>query len=403
MHKLLVIDDDKITHAFIKRALNGKFDIADTFGGHEALSYLAQQYPDIILLDVEMPGMNGYEVCERIRSSAETADIPIIFLSARAELRDRLQGFEAGADDYIVKPFQPEELNAKINVLLQHRAQRQQLAAQVEEAQKTAFIAISSSSDLGQAIMFIEKTHTINSFEQLSRAFFAVSQSMQLKCSLMIKTANENLFFSSTQNAVSPIEAELMLNLSTEKRFFDFGCRTQINYPNICLLIKNMPLNDMERYGRIKDFFPAMLSAADIKVSQICTQQAIAQQLEEAHQTFASINGLLDNIKREVESNQKQGINIMRSMLLELDKRLPTMGLEEDQEQYIISQVDNAIDKAYSTISASEQISHTFQNVLGQLNTLLNHQQHLQHLLLLPSQDDFAAEESGYQMDVELF
>lgn len=403
LHKILVVDDDKITHSFVKRALGLYFDLLSTYSGAEALNSIKQYQPNLVLLDVEMPGMNGYEVCEQFKSDPVTAEIPVVFLSARSGLRERMQGFEAGADDYIVKPFQPEELKAKINVLLQYWERRKKLVSEVEEARKTAFIAISSSSDLGQAITFIEKTHTISSYDQLASAFFNAIQAMELKCSLMIRTPNGNEFFSSTHNSVRPIESELMESLSTEKRFFDFDCRTQINYPHISLLIKNMPLNDMERYGRIKDFFPAMLSTADIKISQISSQIAIGKQLEETHKAFAEITVLLDTIKTAQESSHKQSVKVMRNMLMELDKKLPHMGLEEDQEQYILDRVDRAIEEAHSTIANTEQINASFRAVLERLKLLLTEQQHLQEQFLIQTEDKLAEEDDGYQMDVELF
>jgi CheY-like chemotaxis protein len=100
MYKILVVDDDKISHAFIKRALLTRFVLTHTFSGEEALRLLAIEKPDLVLLDVEMPGLNGYAVCEQIKANPETADIPVLFLSARDELRDRIQGFDVGADDY---------------------------------------------------------------------------------------------------------------------------------------------------------------------------------------------------------------------------------------------------------------------------------------------------------------
>lgn len=404
MHKILVVDDDKITHAFIRRALIAEYDIVSTFSGEQALTELPHAHPDIILLDVEMPGLNGYEICERIKANQDTSEIPIIFLSARGQLRDRMQGFEAGADDYIIKPFQPEDLKAKINVLIQYRLRRKELAMQVEEARKTAFIAISSSSDLGQAITFIEKTHNLNGFDQLANAFFNVTRSMNLKCTLMIKSPEQNQFFSSTHNAVSPIESELVANLSVEKRFFDFGCRTQINYPNICLLIKNMPLDDMERYGRIKDFFPAMLSTADIKITQISAQLALLAQLDETQSAFTKITNILSTIQSELEKNQKQSTKIMRSMLMELDKNLPRMALDEDQEQYILDRVDSAIEEAYLAIANTEEVNTSFRTVLENLNELLGKQQQLQQSFLVANiEEPKPDEDEGYQMDVELF
>ena len=403
MHKILVIDDDKITHAFVKRALAKKYAITYSFGGEQGLAELKKHQPEVILLDVEMPGLNGYEVCERIRANPNTAEIPVIFFSARADLRDRMQGFEAGADDYIIKPFHAEELQAKVKVLIQYRLRRHELVKAAEEARKTAFIAISSTSDLGQAISFIEKSHTLSKYEQLAAAFFVVTQSMDLKCTLMIKTLDGNRFFSSTYNSVSPMESELIANLATAKRFFDFGARTQINFPHVSLLIKNMPLENMERYGRIKDFFPAMLTTADIKIAQISSQKAIVEQMEESRLAFDMITRLLNSVKTDLDSNQKHSIKIMRSMLMELDKNLPRMGLHETHEQYILDRIDIAIEQAHQSISDNKKTNDTFESMLESLNDLLSKQQQLQQLFITPSSDQPKDDGDGYQMDVELF
>ena len=403
MHKILVIDDDKITHAFVKRALAKKYAITYTFRGEQGLAALKNHQPDVILLDVEMPGLNGYEVCERIRADADTVDIPVIFFSARGDLRDRMQGFEAGADDYIVKPFHPDELSAKVKVLIQYHQRRHELVKQADEARKTAFIAISSTSDLGQAISFIEKSHNLSNYEQLAAAFFVVTQAMDLKCTLLIKTLDGNRFFSSTYSSVSPMESELIANLATEKRFFDFGGRTQINFPHVSLLIKNMPLDNMERYGRIKDFFPAMLTTADIKIAQISSQRALVEQMEESRLAFDMITHLLNSIKSNLDANQKQGIKIMRSMLMELDKNLPHLGLHETHEQYILDRIDIAIEQAHQSISDNKKANESFESVLESLNELLNKQQQLQNLFLTPNTDQPKDDGEGYQMDVELF
>ena len=403
MHKILVVDDDKISQAFIKRAFANKFAITQAYSGAQALVELEKNHPEVILLDVEMPGLNGYEVCEIIRANPDTTDIPIIFLSARGELRDRMQGFEAGADDYIVKPFQPDMLKAKLKVLIRHQLRRHELSTKVDEAQKTAFHVISSTSDLGQTINFIERSQTVSTFDQLTSAFFVVTRFMDLNCTLMIRSLGGNLFFSSAYNSVNPLESELIASLSIEKRYFDFGARTQINFPHISLLIKNMPLDDMERYGRVKDFFPAILAVADAKVAQLCSQQAVARQMEESCVAFSVITGNLNLIKSELDLSHKQGIKIMRSMMMELDKNLPRMGLVEDQEQYILDRVDQAIEQAHKAISDNKKTNDTFQTMLNDLDDLLSKQQQLQNLLSVPILDDSRTDDEGYQMDVEIF
>src|ERR1700683_3698946 len=93
--------------------------------GRLALAAAAENPPDLILLDINMPEMNGYEVCERLKSNAELSDIPVIFLSALNETQDKISAFRSGAVDYISKPFQFEEVHARVETQLQlHNLQR---------------------------------------------------------------------------------------------------------------------------------------------------------------------------------------------------------------------------------------------------------------------------------------
>lgn len=406
MLSVLVIDDDKITHAFIKRALEGTYELHFVFSGEEGLEKIADINPDIVLLDVEMPGKNGYEVCELLKSSKVSKDIPVIFLSSHSTLRERMQGFEAGADDYIVKPFQPEDLKAKLQVTSRYQVIEQALTVQVEEAQKAAYAALSGSSDLGQAIYFIERCHNVADMEGLAQEFFNISNNMKLNCTLVIQSNDEEVFYSSKFNVVPPLESELISTLRNEKRFFDFGCRTQINYQNISLLIKNMPLDDMDRYGRIKDLFPAMLSAADTKINQLDTFNAIKDQANELTKSFSLVSKALNRVKGSVKDNQDGAITIMHDMLKELDHELPRMGLEDDQEQYLINRIDLSITDAHNTVSITKEITKYFDIIVNDFER----QTDKQHLLvekisnLTSSGINADGEEvEGYDMDVELF
>lgn len=122
--RILVIDDDEKITTLMKRVLN--FEGHETyiaFSGQEGLELAAQAEPDLVILDIMMPGMDGWEVCRRIRMQS---DVPILMLTARDEVADRVRGLDAGADDYLVKPFALEELLARVRALVR-RAQRNRI------------------------------------------------------------------------------------------------------------------------------------------------------------------------------------------------------------------------------------------------------------------------------------
>lgn len=117
--KILVIDDDRKITALLRRTLVFEgYDVQTARGGEEGLRIAASWQPDLVLLDVLMPGMDGWEVCRRLRAAGE---IPILMLTARDEVSDRVRGLDLGADDYLVKPFALEELLARLRALLRRK------------------------------------------------------------------------------------------------------------------------------------------------------------------------------------------------------------------------------------------------------------------------------------------
>ena len=123
--KILVVDDeDDILH-FLELVLREKgYDVATASGGHEALTKAQIEQPNLILLDIMMPQMDGWEVLKLLRVDEETADIPVAMLSARTEAKDRVLGLQEGAIDYICKPFSLQDLLAKIETIFEQVGKR---------------------------------------------------------------------------------------------------------------------------------------------------------------------------------------------------------------------------------------------------------------------------------------
>ena len=118
--KILIVDDeDDILH-FLDLVLREKgYEVETATGGQEALTKAQLMRPDLVLLDIMMPQMDGWEVLKLLRVDEETATIPVAMLSARTEARDRVQGLQEGAIDYICKPFSPDELAARVRRVLE--------------------------------------------------------------------------------------------------------------------------------------------------------------------------------------------------------------------------------------------------------------------------------------------
>lgn len=126
--RILIVDDNTNNLAVLYNYLDKMgHAVLVSQDGETAVDLAAREQPDLILLDVLLPGINGFEVCRRLKATAETADIPVLFMSALSETEDKVEGFRAGAVDYITKPLQQEEVLARINAHLTIRHQRDEL------------------------------------------------------------------------------------------------------------------------------------------------------------------------------------------------------------------------------------------------------------------------------------
>jgi signal transduction histidine kinase len=127
---IMVVDDTPANLKLLQKMLQSKgYRVLAFLNGEKALNAAAQNPPDLIFLDIKMPEMNGFEVCERLKADAALKDIPVIFISALAETTDKLKAFAAGGVDYVTKPFQFEEVNARMETHLRLRRQQIELRA----------------------------------------------------------------------------------------------------------------------------------------------------------------------------------------------------------------------------------------------------------------------------------
>jgi DNA-binding response OmpR family regulator len=119
---LIVEDDEDIAHLLAHSVRKAGFQASVMFSGSSVLARLRESPPDLLLLDVMLPGLDGRDICRAMRSDPRTQAIPIIMITARAEEGDRVTGLELGADDYITKPFSPREVVARVRAVLRRAA-----------------------------------------------------------------------------------------------------------------------------------------------------------------------------------------------------------------------------------------------------------------------------------------
>ena len=187
--RLLVVDDEPNLLRAVAAILQGEgFDVTTARNGREALFLIAQNLPDLIVSDIRMPVMDGYTLARRLRTTPQSAITPIVFLTAKGETEDRIEGFRAGVDAYLTKPFEPDELVAVIRSIFE-----------LVERTRSAIARLISSEEV--STVFIRD-------EELSEAEWRVAELVARGLSNKEIAADLNLSYRTVENHVSRILAK---------------------------------------------------------------------------------------------------------------------------------------------------------------------------------------------------
>lgn len=349
---ILVLDDEQRNLDLVSKTL-AEFPLK-TFTDQQAMLAQASEQTSCILLDVQMPGLDGYQVCQALRKKPETSNTPILFVSAHDSLDARLKGYAAGADDYICKPFDIYELQAKVGRAVENGAYRRSLSEQVDSARQAAFEAMTHSSEQGQIALFMEQAFNCLDMAELAQSLIACLKSFGLN-SVVAFWSSGNEFMLGHAEKISPLEAELLRQGRQGKRIIDYSQRSMFNFSHCSLLIKNMP-KQASAYGRFKDHLCVLMSGVEARYQSLQVelkfqrQQELLKLTQEAEQALTKLQA--EQAQNTCLANQEAS-----DLLLELTEELLVLNLDDEQEHLIVELVKQHVEKLSACYEKSNQLA----------------------------------------------
>lgn len=369
---ILVVDDQDFMRQLICTTLEDDFNTIAVSSGAECLALVddssAAAQPDLILLDVNMPDMNGYELCRALREHAVMATIPIIFVSGSISSEDRIAGFEAGGDDYVHKPVDEELLIDRINLHLKRRRKNRALEQQAKESMNMAMEAMTFSGELGMLLQLMKESAEILDYATLMKKVDEVNERFGLSCCYLVCDGDQCHYFNCEPDSVG---AQVLYKCRDVQKIYDFGSRTVYSEDRVSILVKNMPLGDEKTYGRLKDHLAILCAIAD---QHVRTLQVTGKLEQQRHKMLGELIVMCEsNLKESHDKAVAHGEEVhqvMQSLIETLETRLMTLGLEEDQEAALIKTVSTASQKLEAGGSFAEQLEQGMMEVMVGLNKL---------------------------------
>lgn len=367
--RILIVDDSpNDIHIIIENLKEHHAVIAST-SGSKALELAAKDpRPDVILMDVEMPEMNGYQVCRQLKSQSLTADIPVIFISAHDTIEEKLAGYEAGGSDYLIKPLQPAELLHKVEIAISQRAERIANAAEREMAMQTAMTAMTNSGELGVVLEFLRQSFSLSTPTSLGEHIIHSTEGYELECSVQIRSSLGEVNVCD-DGAVPPLEAELMRRLKDSGRILERGSRLIVTFDNVSLLVKNLPQDD-DRRGRLRDHLAILIEGANARLQtlEVTHQNNSRKQLLE--NLIEESNHALSGIQQRQQQHKERAMNIVDQMLVQLNDAFIPWGLTEEQEERLLKVVENGGEQALDNYEQGLAIDKQLQEIVQRMSEI---------------------------------
>lgn len=368
--RVFVVDDDPIIRELLSETLADVCRIETFASARDCLARLDQVQPDLFLLDVTMPEMNGYELCRRLKDDFATQGIPVLFLSACDDTETRLACYEAGGEDFIQKPFEHGELLSKLKVAKRLLADQRALREQAGYAQRTAMSAMVSMGELGVVLQFLSKSFACNTLEELARALLDAARQYDLQAAVQLRLGEEVLSLSEHGHDL-PLETSVLNHVRNAGRIFQFRSRCVFNYGQATLLINNMPLEDDERSGRIRDNCALLAEGAEarrrgMEIELLATRRRLGIE--------AALPGLRKTLE-VVQGNYRRNCFELTEVMVEFEEALAksfvSLGLSESQENQLSGMANRFMQRMVGTQDEAQQVVEQLKALADNLEQLI--------------------------------
>lgn len=366
---VFVVDDEPMMLELTETVLAEECEVESFPSAETCLKRLTERQPDMLLLDVRLPGMDGYALCRILKDDPATTDIPVTFISGFDTIDARLAGYEAGGEDFIVKPFELSELLRKVQVARRIRGEKRLLREMAGHAQRTAFSAMTSMGELGTVLDFLRKSFACVDGAALASAILDALAQYGLRGAVQVRLG-ESAHSLSAEGKDLPLETAILNHARHQGRLFEFKTRGVYNYGGVTLLVKNMPLDDPERCGRIRDNLAILAEGADARRQAIEVESANRRTRQGIDGALTEVKAALDALRQNQQREQFQSAQMMVEVQEALVKAFIALGLSESQENALIElvrehfeRIGDHLQQGYDVVLQLERLSSTLQSL----------------------------------------
>ena len=366
---VFVVDDDPLVLEIISTILEPDCRI-QTFASAEACQeQLASQKPDFFLLDIKLPGIDGYTLCRKIKDDPALRRTPVTFISSHDTIEDRIRGYDAGGEDFIVKPFAPEELLRKLKVAQSMVFAQRSLAGQLEDAELLSSRAMASMDEAGILLQFMSQLIAIDNAAEIADSALTLMQRFGLDGVVQTRLPDDTQTLSAAGKNL-PLEVSVIEHVRSQGRIFEFRRRSVHNFKRVTLMVNNLPLSDPDYCGRLRDHLSIAAQAIDARL--LALQSEAAQQLTQRRfeSVLQEVDDAVTALREAQRSDSANGARLVKDLQESLLESFCRLGLTDAQEKILQDTVGSFINKMLASLERDNATRAALQRLNARLARL---------------------------------
>ncbi len=361
---IMVVDDNPNNLLLILRVLEEQYRVSCIESANNCLKALTKNTPDLILMDVCMPEMDGYECCQRIKQDPQFSDIPVLFLSGQNQIEDKLKGYEAGGADYLTKPCDIKEVLAKIE---QNLSLVEQFQNKLSKANSVASMAINQNGELGMRLQFLEDSFKCQTQEALADLILNTLQAYKFNACVQLR-GNQGTLDLSLSGHPLPLEDSLMTEVIGQGNFLEFGHRVLCSTSNISMLIKNLPQENEGLCQRLKVHITSILNGASARMENLnLVNDNEKNLLSQILQAISKIEKNLVDIEQVTDDKNQGMAKILERLNNKIHDSFSHLDLSSQQRSYLLELLTESMDEVFDLACEDELLKCQFNEINKQL------------------------------------
>lgn len=352
---LYCVDDDAVSNLFLESIFENAFECA-FFSTPEAFLKHAQSTPPaLVLLDVDgTRKTDGFEICHLFKALPNTEHIPVLFVSRNEATEARLTGYEAGGEDFILKPYAIDEVRHRIQRACRAIHLRAHFQEEIANSETLTNLLLSNMDEYAVLIQFMRALNESADENDIANALLAMLERYRLQGAAQIRLPWKTLTLSK-HGMNRPLEISMIEHLSTMERIFSFQRHSVYNFEHLTLLVNDMPVHDPDMCGRLRDHLAIAVEVADAKVRAQIAEQRFQQSQNSVAALVPEIQQIIGHSLRQSEEAHREAAYQVSDLLEQLEFSFTPLGMSKELEEEIIDMVRSKARVVLSAFTLTEE------------------------------------------------